>query len=35
MCGRFTQKTLAADLAELFDVLSFPEAKPRYNIAPS
>ncbi len=35
MCGRFNQKTPAADLAEWFDVPSFPEARPRYDIAPS
>lgn len=36
MCGRFTQKTTAADLAEVFDLDEIPvEFGPRYNIAPT
>ncbi|MBM4344196.1 MAG: SOS response-associated peptidase [Deltaproteobacteria bacterium] len=36
MCGRFTQKTPAADLAEAFDLAEIPvDFGPRYNIAPA
>ncbi len=36
MCGRFTQKTPASELAEAFDLSDQPEELgPRYNIAPS
>lgn len=34
MCGRFTLRTPAADLARLFH-LPVPELPPRYNIAPT
>jgi putative SOS response-associated peptidase YedK len=35
MCGRYTLKTPAADLAELFDVPEAPTLPFRYNIAPT
>lgn len=35
MCGRFTLRTPASQLIELFQVPSFPELAPRYNIAPT
>ena len=34
MCGRFTLRTPAKDIAKFFDV-TVPEFDPRYNIAPS
>lgn len=34
MCGRFTIRTPAKDVAQLFDV-DVPELAPRYNVAPS
>lgn len=35
MCGRYTLKTPAAQLMDLFRVFDFPELTPRYNIAPT
>jgi hypothetical protein len=35
MCGRFTLRTPASQVAEAFGVLPFPDLRPRYNIAPS
>ena len=35
MCGRFTLRTPAADLAEIFAVDARPNLAARYNIAPS
>jgi putative SOS response-associated peptidase YedK len=35
MCGRFTLKTPAADLAEVFDVPEPPTLPFRYNVAPT
>lgn len=36
MCGRYTQKTPASELAEQFDLAEVPaELGPRYNIAPT
>jgi putative SOS response-associated peptidase YedK len=35
MCGRFTLRTPAADLAEIFRALDPPDIRPRYNIAPT
>lgn len=35
MCGRFTLKTPAQDLATLFEGLSFSGLRPRYNICPT
>ena len=35
MCGRFTLRTPAADLAEEFEVDERPNLAARYNIAPS
>src|SRR5580704_16104420 len=35
MCGRFTLRTPAADLVEIFDVIRNFELTPRYNIAPT
>ncbi len=35
MCGRFTLRTPASQVAEAFGVLPFPDLQPRYNIAPS
>lgn len=35
MCGRFTLKTLAPVLAEVFDLPEPPAWTPRYNIAPT
>src|SRR5262245_30482692 len=35
MCGRFLMMTSGPALAERFDLSSFPELKPRYNITPS
>jgi len=35
MCGRFTLKTSAEQLARVFALLRVPEWTPRYNIAPS
>ncbi len=34
MCGRFTLRTPARDIAQAFGV-SAPDTKPRYNVAPS
>lgn len=34
MCGRFTLRTPAKDVGQLFDV-NVPELEPRYNVAPS
>ena len=34
MCGRFTLRTPAKEIARLFDV-TVPDMQPRYNIAPS
>src|SRR3984885_6551434 len=35
MCGRFTLRTPAHDLVEVFELLREPELSPRYNIAPT
>ncbi len=35
MCGRFTLRTPARDLVEVFELLREPEFSPRYNIAPT
>lgn len=35
MCGRFTLRTPAGDVAEQFGLFSAPDLAPRYNIAPS
>ena len=35
MCGRYTLRTLAAELAEFFDLICDPVWAPRYNIAPT
>jgi putative SOS response-associated peptidase YedK len=35
MCGRFTLRTPAKDIASLFDLHEVPDLRPRYNIAPS
>ena len=35
MCGRFSLFTPTPVLAEAFDLASFPELAPRYNIAPT
>jgi putative SOS response-associated peptidase YedK len=35
MCGRFTLRTPASDLVEIFHLLRMPELAPRYNIAPT
>lgn len=35
MCGRFTLSTSVETLREQFDLSSFPELAPRYNIAPT
>ena len=35
MCGRYTLKAISEILADQFDFAELPEAKPRYNIAPS
>lgn len=35
MCGRFTLRTPAARVAELFDLDQVPILQPRYNIAPT
>ncbi|MGE0608592.1 MAG: SOS response-associated peptidase [Pirellulales bacterium] len=35
MCGRFTLRTSAADVAAALDVPSLPLFEPRYNIAPT
>jgi len=35
MCGRFTLRTPAAELVDLFRLLQVPELQPRYNIAPT
>ena len=35
MCGRFTLRTPARDLVEIFELLREPEFSPRYNVAPT
>jgi hypothetical protein len=35
MCGRFTLRTNASDLVEIFTLLRDPELTPRSNIAPT
>ena len=35
MCGRFTLRTPARDIAEVFQLLRKPALVPRYNIAPT
>ena len=35
MCGRFTLRTPARDLVDVFQLLRTPELVPRYNIAPT
>jgi hypothetical protein len=35
MCGRFTLRSNASDLVEVFTLLREPELTPRFNIAPT
>lgn len=35
MCGRFTLRTPARDIARAFDLREVADLRPRYNIAPS
>ena len=35
MCGRFTLRTPAKDIAELFRLADVPDLRPSYNIAPT
>lgn len=35
MCGRFTIRTLASDIARQFHLLTVGELPPRYNVAPT
>lgn len=35
MCGRFTLRSKASDVAEMFSLRDVPELPPRYNIAPT
>ena len=35
MCGRFTLRTPAKDLAEILRLADIPDLRPRYNIAPT
>jgi putative SOS response-associated peptidase YedK len=35
MCGRYTLRTKASDLTEVFATLNEIEWSPRYNIAPT
>jgi len=35
MCGRFTLRTPAKEIAEVFQLLHALEMTPRYNIAPT
>jgi putative SOS response-associated peptidase YedK len=35
MCGRFTLRTPARDLVEVFELLREPELTPRFNIPPT
>jgi putative SOS response-associated peptidase YedK len=35
MCGRFTLRTPAKELAEIFRLADVPDLRPRYNIAPT
>jgi putative SOS response-associated peptidase YedK len=35
MCGRFTLRTSASALVEIFSLLRDPELTPRFNIAPT
>jgi putative SOS response-associated peptidase YedK len=35
MCGRFTLRTPARDLVEIFELLREPDLSPRYNVAPT
>ena len=35
MCGRFTIRTLASDIARQFGLLTVDELRPRYNVAPT
>jgi putative SOS response-associated peptidase YedK len=35
MCGRFTLRTPARDLVEVFELLREPEVTPRFNTAPT
>jgi putative SOS response-associated peptidase YedK len=35
MCGRFTLRTPARDMVEIFELLREPELTPRFNIAPT
>lgn len=35
MCGRFTLRTPAAEVARQFELFAVPELAPRYNIAPT
>ena len=35
MCGRFTLRTPAAQMLEIFNLVEIPSLAPRYNIAPT
>jgi putative SOS response-associated peptidase YedK len=35
MCGRFTIRTLASDIARQFGLLTVDELRPRFNVAPT
>jgi putative SOS response-associated peptidase YedK len=35
MCGRYTLRTPAREIAEVFDLAEVPELTPRFNIAPT
>lgn len=35
MCGRYTLRAPASELAEVFGLFDLPELEPRYNIAPT
>jgi putative SOS response-associated peptidase YedK len=35
MCGRFTLRTPAAQMLEIFNLVEMPALAPRYNIAPT
>jgi putative SOS response-associated peptidase YedK len=35
MCGRFTLRVSAQEVAKAFDLADVPEFTPRYNVAPT
>jgi len=35
MCGRFTLRTPAKEIAEFFHLADVPDLRPRFNIAPT